>query len=452
MKSTPLLTLVFIFLLSANTQAQWKKVTPNSSFQKNHANLAVIDSTHFHITRVYAQGPAADTNKIKPKDLRTDNGGLTWLESPYYSENPLKKFQQTETGFDISFVDKNNGFYMSDFVDMALPTNNSVTKKIYATTNGGQTWTTAYPTPWEPQFLVPSSFVLSYNADFESTTSGVIALDSSYYYPGIGGLWQRKKLNTRILEVTKGQMPGNYYLTCRNGRIYFTENAFLNMDSSAYLPNFSDSLNCYIHFVAAPANYSLFVATYNSSTKTNRLFKSSNNGKAWVDISQNIQSFFPNGSSNRIDCGSFADATNGILAGEGGAIITHDGGNTWTKMTGMGYASKCESKKQGNRVTAVAINRDSIYTYSYTAVVQPSAIQETSAATDFVLYPNPAKTEVIIEGRYREIKIKDLAGRDVPVVEKEHQTISLINVENGIYTFQIFTENGIITRKVLVQK
>ncbi len=445
-------TLLLIFLAFSPSYAQWKNITPNSSFQREHTNLAVVDSAVFHITRSFLQTSIPDTNTIKPRDLRTSNGGVSWTQSPYYASNPVTTFQQAEIGFDISFTDKNNGYYFSALMDLSQPVDKQWLKKITITNDGGATWTPSFINPYVNFTAQKTGFFLYYNGDFQSTSNGVLAVDSDFYYPGIGSAMIKSRLSSRIYDIKKGQALGTYYLSCKNGRIYSTQNSFLDRDSSVIIPNYSDNIDYSIRFLSTPALNTLYVATYNSSTKINSFFKSTNNGKIWTDISQGIKTFFPNGGSNRVDCGSFSDERNGILAGIGGAIITNDGGATWTKMTGLGYAEKCESKKQGNRVTAIAITKDSIFKYSYTVANFPNGIDESIVSKEIEVYPNPTIDKIIVSGEFDYIKVADILGREVKYFSNTVKTLNLNDLDNGQYFFHFYSGYGLTIKKVILAK
>lgn len=80
-----------------------------------------------------------------------------------------------------------------------------------------------------------------------------------------------------------------------------------------------------------------------------------------------------------------------------------------------------------------------------------ASLSETNKA-DFTLFPNPTNGILSINGNenIKEIKVIDVSGKMVMSQSGNNSTISLENLENGVYFVQIVTENNsIITKKVV---
>jgi hypothetical protein len=71
---------------------------------------------------------------------------------------------------------------------------------------------------------------------------------------------------------------------------------------------------------------------------------------------------------------------------------------------------------------------------------------------DFLLFPNPATNDISINGIQGKIEIVDLTGKVVQRIEKYNgESISILNLKNGLYTVQFEKNNQFYSKKLTIQ-
>ena len=89
-----------------------------------------------------------------------------------------------------------------------------------------------------------------------------------------------------------------------------------------------------------------------------------------------------------------------------------------------------------------------------------SAVKENEITSQIRVYPNPAREHVMIDldafnGNMQKIELVDAAGQQVinPVLSPSGKSVdlSLNNLSEGIYFVRIFTDKGIVTRKIIIK-
>jgi len=95
------------------------------------------------------------------------------------------------------------------------------------------------------------------------------------------------------------------------------------------------------------------------------------------------------------------------------------------------------------------------YTLSY-KIFLPEAIDDTGIKTvkmgALQIYPNPVKDEIFIKSELQitKIEILDFAGRTVETLRATSlQTINVSALSPGVYMLMIYTDNGIVVKKVV---
>lgn len=89
--------------------------------------------------------------------------------------------------------------------------------------------------------------------------------------------------------------------------------------------------------------------------------------------------------------------------------------------------------------------------------LEPVGVEEV-VEQEVTIYPNPAKDYAIIrtENGYSKIVLSDIQGRIVYTTTGNNTAmtaeIPLANVGSGVYVVQIYSDNKVVTRKIIVQK
>ena len=70
----------------------------------------------------------------------------------------------------------------------------------------------------------------------------------------------------------------------------------------------------------------------------------------------------------------------------------------------------------------------------------------------FLIYPNPLKDRLNIDGDYLYLEIYDLAGRLVFTTKKTDDIIYVTNIDNGTYMLNIYTKEECTVEKITINK
>jgi hypothetical protein len=93
--------------------------------------------------------------------------------------------------------------------------------------------------------------------------------------------------------------------------------------------------------------------------------------------------------------------------------------------------------------------------YSNESCLQPVGLVENDDDDRLMVYPNPAKDQLFIEmpENFIELQLLDMTGRVVyeSMISAHKITIPVIGFSQGIYLLKALTEEGMITRKVLIR-
>ena len=84
------------------------------------------------------------------------------------------------------------------------------------------------------------------------------------------------------------------------------------------------------------------------------------------------------------------------------------------------------------------------------AACSANAIDE--EASDILIYPNPAKNTLTIDGNYISATIHDIFGKVVLTTYFHQKTINIAVLMNGIYFLHIKTKNSISIKKITINK
>ena len=79
----------------------------------------------------------------------------------------------------------------------------------------------------------------------------------------------------------------------------------------------------------------------------------------------------------------------------------------------------------------------------------PTAIQESN--TYLLIYPNPAKNTLIIDGDYTSATIYTVFGKVVLTTDCQ-KTIDVAALNNGVYFITINTDKGTYIEKIILSK
>lgn len=95
--------------------------------------------------------------------------------------------------------------------------------------------------------------------------------------------------------------------------------------------------------------------------------------------------------------------------------------------------------------------------FDYTNMCQDTtSVDETyHNSTNINVFPNPAKGQVTVYAKdMRQIKVYDIVGREVKsvLVKKDEMTVDVNDLDNGVYFISVETRNGLISKKIVINK
>ncbi|MCL2289179.1 MAG: YCF48-related protein [Bacteroidetes bacterium] len=343
--------------------------------------------------------------------FKTTNGGKDWVNmgAPVPTGNTTR----------FHFVDENIGFCIAGGIS---GTTASVAR-VYKTINGGITWSA---TNNGHNLMIDDLFSIHF-------------IDKNIGFAGGGNN------HTATFKTTDG---GNSWTQVNSYR--FGQIQFINSD---------------VGFASSKWRH------------PSRIFKTTDGGKTWTVV------FEVNG---RIEAMQFLNENVGFFVGNESLMYkTVDGGTTWQRLTvpfgsyvsvkflnqDIGFITdfhgdtyhtenggiSWQPLQKPYRVTGLEIYGNTLYAFGRNGVILKRNIDYHTSLTEnellhFVIYPNPATDNIFIESDWtiEKIKIYDLAGRNVlNVVYKKGQAINISSFPSGIYFVRIFSENRVITRKII---
>lgn len=261
--------------------------------------------------------------------LRTLNGGTSWTVVKSQAAGPI---------FSVKFISPTHGFAAGGAPDGA--------SNLFATTDGGTTWTTV------------STFtgLNLYIFDLAVTPSGVVHMC---------GMLQ--KTSTDFREILFRKAAGS---------------------NTVDTMTFDAPLFCTMYRgIRAINDNEIF-------TVGNKCFaKSTNGGSSWTTASLNNAN--PNGGS--FECLAFTSNLNGWAGGTGGDFYkTTDGGANWSAVT-LGTGVSLYDIFFPNATTGFVVG-DAGTVYKYTGTTTPNNVAPTTSAPALRVFPNPTASQVSVEG------------------------------------------------------
>lgn len=413
------LFLLFVYLVNKNicNAQQWG--TPQSFGGSNPTTSNKLNAVFFpDYTTGYAVG---DNGTI----LKTNDAGLTWTVQTSGTTKNLKAlyFAGTYDGWACgaggTILRTTNGgttwqpltsgttqtlnaIYFTGSVGFVAGTNGTVLK----TTNNGTNWSTAgnSSTITTTQEYTTLSYSISPSSSYDQillmgkTTIGLFTNDSPY---PLGNYWVARSAPSNRMSSAVcyyGGLTQVVSVGLSSSGLVKRSNDFGNTWSNATISptvGLPAQLNS-VHFIDQSVPYGWTVGALG------KIYNSINGGYTWSQQTSNT--------SQNLNGVYFLTTNQGYAVGDNGTILLY-GNPTTTYIK--------ENNKENNTIE---------------------------------VYPNPATTELNADLSFKptSVKIYDITGKQV--IGANEFPINVSEIENGIYFMEIHSENGVLTKKIIVSK
>lgn len=314
--------------------------------------------------------------------------------------------------------------------------------------------------PNNPNTLVAGTFQL-YMTNDGATNWFAVTLDLTGDGPGAYGNY------ITAITIAKGN-SNVIYAGCSNGKVWVTQDASAGINS--VWKEVDDSLPsawC-TRLTTEPDNPGIVYATFSGYLSNTKIFKSTNYGQSWTNVSGNLPNIpvncliiNPNNSVNL-----YAGTDLGIFS-------TTDGGINWVQdVNGMGDVSVADMnyRSSDNTIFAATHGRG-MFSASLSGATSVS-VADNQIPNSFELsqnYPNPFNPSTTIryalpEGRNVKIIVYDINGKEITTLINDYQNAGIHNivwngknnsgqqVVSGIYFYNMQAGNFSQTKKMILLK
>jgi photosystem II stability/assembly factor-like uncharacterized protein len=390
------LLLISIGLLSLNLtngQNQWVSQTSGTSAFLTSVYFVSADSGY-----VCSQGGNI---------LKTVNGGNNWNQVG------------TGPGNSLFFLNAHKGFGTYD-------------NYILVTQNGGINWNTSYTNPdfWGINNICfpdkKHGFAIAWSNDMNNyvlkTNNGGVLWDTVYKYSNTLSLFSSMFFKDSL----------NGFVGCDNGFILKTTNA-----GTSWVPIPIDTVNMVpfisIYFPTPDTGYAASDAS---------IYRTINGGNTW--------SYLPMNFPPALYSVWFTDANHGFVGGGDGLSSmtlyqTSNGGNTWSQSL-SGTQTLNSIFFVGNIPGYAVGTNGTILKYINTSGIDDNL----SSETHLNLYPNPATTNLNIDGisNHATAEVYDLSGKLLLTKQLNENQIDISSLAKGLYFIKLSTTGSVVRKFV----
>ena len=436
---TPILFFVLLISNFSYSQTGWHNINHQNTITKNLTSIKIFDSNNFYIF--------ADSNYI----FKSTDDGETYTQQPWsYSTKAVYFFNK-----DVGFAEKD--------------------KKLYRTENAGAEWKVVadFTSLYQGQYFEIS------NLNFINANYGYITVRNS------GMQWY----SSNILFTSDGGHSWSQLGVNSSGS---GSSVYYSSVSAVDFKMLSSSTGYYIKYH--------MTSTIQSFTENYSMYKTTNGGSNWYDISPNINSqniyhvdfinentgylvvdslrFYKttNGGENWVlrsripahaDKLYMIDEMNGYVVNLIDFYRTTDGGLTWTlQNTGLNITTGFNQVSFLNPQLGYIIGRNGLILKTQTGGMV-SVVTISEAADNYSLsqnYPNPFNPETKIQfsvpkNGLVKVVVFDLLGREVKELVNEFKqqgsynlSFDGSNLTSGIYFYKLITDGFIETKKMILIK
>lgn len=408
MKKNYLLTVLILFRIICF--AQWNQVNNGITSLSSGAKLLGSSNTYLFSGTLSGQ-----------KMYRTNNNGNNWSEI-----NPPVVGNVPECGYYFS------GKYFSGL--------NSSMDCIYYTNNDGTTWNAV---TGGPQTTVVRGFTslsgnlfafTSNKGVYKSSDGGITWAAANSGLTNLNVIWV-EIINTKLIAGTIG---AGVFVSSDNGSTWLQSNTGIA----------GGDLNANLIWRMGTKLY--YIEQGGAS------YSSNNDGASWTVWTKpsvmglGVNEIYRNVGNLYIESRHFSGGLKDSV------YVTLDEGLSWTNITSNLLANDLNASgiTEFGGFVFIAYNLSSpnkgIYRYSGTV-----GISEKSFGQYITIYPNPVNDKLYLSNtsnqEIKQVSIINSQGKVVLISTENPNSITMSNLDKGLYTIEIITENGYKTHKKLLK-
>jgi len=385
--------LILILISSYSASAQWIDISVNSN--ENLKRIQMLTDSLGYVN---------SSNIL----FKTESAGNQW-DTVYYENNA--------TIIDFHFINNLTGY---------LTKNTNQQNILIKTNDGGISWTTIGQAP---------SGVLI----FTSETKGYVSSSAGFIHYTIdgGNNWQYAPdghpssvvgdiyFVTDSIGYIAGWYPGGIAKTTDAGVTWIHDN--------------NVGVGCFdIFFTVSQTGY--IVGWWEAISKTE------NGGNSWTSLYNN-----PNGGLFRaIDC---INSDNCYVVGDSAKVLKTNNGSTFVIDT-IPTTVNLYGVEMTNKYCYIIGDSSKVFRNNHGILLSNSVIKKPQIK--FEIFPNPTSDVVLINIKSNSydvelIKLFDLQGKFIKDFSGDSKILDVSNVPGGTYSLQFKTNDGFVTKKVIIQ-
>ncbi|MBS1492405.1 MAG: T9SS type A sorting domain-containing protein [Bacteroidetes bacterium] len=398
---------------STNDGASWTDLnTTISTLQYQSADYDPVNPS-------LMQGGCQDNNK-----QTSTNNGLVWV-------------QRTTGDGGYTVIDAENSQYVYG---------QYVNGSIQRSANSGASFSDITPTGSAGGLFYNPYEMASGNSQFIVFGRADVWVTSNARTASSGSGWTQIATTTTVsgsvsgIGIGNGTNPTKIYIGTSNGRILSTSNGGTNWTTYTGLPYISD-------FAVDKTNDDICYVSCAGTSQSQKVFKTTNGGVTWVNISGNL----PNAAVNTIILRNAAPRA--IFVGTDlGVYMSYNDGATWSlHNTGMPTVEIFDLKyREGNKILLAATHGRGCFKLDLTTFTGIS--NNNITAESFGLsqnYPNPFNPTTKIRysipsSAFVTLKVYDILGHEVETIVSQNQGRGVYDVQwdaskysSGVYIYKI---------------
>lgn len=395
------------------------------------------------ISQIYRLGTSATVNdKVL---IGTQDNGLKLKTGSSYTEifgGDAAECIIDPTNSSTQYAENNTGYLYRTSDDWATRTvlsTNIPGFSVYLATYGIGPGSWLTPVSIDPQNN--NTLYMAFNDVWKTTNQGNT-------WSQISNLGSSKPLQTMVIAPSNNQI----IYTATYDTLYGTGNGGLTWAYNT-VANITGNANHKISYLTVnPTNPLMIWITISGFSAGNKVFKSTNGGGSWTNISGTLPNI-------PVNCSVYQNGSNdGIYIGtELGVYYNDNVLNNWVLYnTGLPNVSvsELEISYNTNKLWAATYGRG-LWKSDLFAVTDIDKIKQTSQS--ITIYPNPTEGIVHLIHSFNQpivFEVYDVIGNLVLKTETTHNesTIQINSFSNGIYFFKFHINNQLIVKKVIVRK